>query len=140
MNNFQISSLLEGYPVVICSANEVKYEKGMFVISNTMSSEDPGEHWVAFYFPKNGPNEFMDSMGNTPDYYDVGFEKVLGTYLMTTDRIQNSKSDMCGLYCIYYVMRRHAGFSMKTLLSIFNTGNGQVNDWTLRDIFIDNDT
>lgn len=130
MNNFQILDKLKDYPVTVCSADQVRYIEGQFVISNTQTSDQPGEHWVTFYFPRDEPCEFFDSMGNLPEYYDVGFEDVLERtkYFVSTDQIQDSKSDICGLYCIYYVMYRHAGIGMKELLSIFDVFQKKRND------------
>ena len=110
MNNEQLKDVLLGYPVTVCCADEIKIRKGRFVISNTDTSQGPGKHWVAFYFPKRGPYEFFDSLGNRLEEYGVGFEKKLSkTYLKNFGQIQQSTSNVCGLYCAYYVMKRHQG-------------------------------
>ena len=75
MNNEQLNNVLLGYPVTVCCPDEIKIRKGRFVISNTDTSQDPGKQLVAFYFPKRGPYEFFDSLGNSPEEYGVGFEK-----------------------------------------------------------------
>ena len=75
-------------------------ERGRFVISNTDTSQGPGKHWVTFYFPKRGPYEFFDSLGNRPEDYGVGFEKILNKkYLMSFGQLQQATSNVCGLYC-----------------------------------------
>lgn len=129
MNNFQIEDILKGYPVTVCSADEVSYKTGEFIISNTQTSDSTGEHWVVFYFRKKGPDEFFDSLGNAPEYYSVNFETLLNKpYLLTLDQIQSSNSDKCGLYCIYYVMCRYAGLDMQTMLNVFDVRNKEQND------------
>ena len=76
MNGKQLHDMLLGYPVTICTADQLKIQRGRFVISNTDTSQGPGQHWVTFYFPKRGPFEFFDSLGHRPEYYGVGFEKI----------------------------------------------------------------
>ena len=129
MNNIQILKMLKDYSVTVTSADQVKYGQGLFVISNTQNSDQPGEHWVTFYFPRDGLNEFFDSLGKTPEHYDAGFENILKKpYLMNTNQIQDSSSDICGLYCIYYVMYRHGGMSFSDLMSVFDVDKLNLND------------
>ena len=68
--------MLLGYPVTICTADQLKIQRGRFFISNTDTSQGPGEHWVAFNFPKRGPFEFFDSLGHMAKDYGVEFEKI----------------------------------------------------------------
>ena len=69
MNSKQLHDMLLGYPVTICTADQLKMQRGRFFISNTDTSQGPGEHWVTFYFPKHGPFEFFDSLGHMPEDY-----------------------------------------------------------------------
>ena len=70
MNNYQLETMLRGYPVTVCTADEIRKQRGRFVIANTDTSDgNGGKHWVVFYFPKLGPYEFFDSIGNTPESY-----------------------------------------------------------------------
>ena len=94
---------------------------GKFVIANTDTSDGPGKHWVTFFFINQGPYEFFDSLGKTPEFCNVGFETMLQTpYLMNCNCLQDFGSDTCGLYCVYYVMYRYAGMTMKDLIHPFN--------------------
>ena len=77
MNSKQLYDMLLGYPVTICTADQLKIQRGRFFISNTDTSQGPGEHWVTFYFPKRGPFDFFDYLGHMPEDYGVGFEKIL---------------------------------------------------------------
>ena len=49
MNSKQLHDMLLGYPVTICTADQLKIERGRFVISNTDTSQGPGQHWVTFF-------------------------------------------------------------------------------------------
>ena len=44
MNSKQLYDMLLGYPVRICTADQLKIERGRFVISNTDTSQGPGQH------------------------------------------------------------------------------------------------
>ena len=77
MNSKQMHDMLLGYPVAICTADNLKVQRGIFVISNTDNSQGHGKHWVTFYFPKRGPFEFFVSLGHMPEEYAVAFEKIL---------------------------------------------------------------
>ena len=129
MDNEQLNDVLLGYPVNVCCADEIKIQKGRFVISNTDTCQGPGKHLVAFYFPKRGPYEFFDSLGNRPEEYGVGLEKKLSKpYLKNFGQIQQSTSNVCGLYCAYYVMKRYQGKTMKDILKVFNLRQKKRND------------
>ena len=43
MNSNQLYDMLLGYPVTICTADQLKIQRGRFFISNTDMSQGPGE-------------------------------------------------------------------------------------------------
>ena len=59
MNNKQLQDMLLVYPVSICAADHLKVQRGRFIISNTDTSQGPGEHWVTYYLPKGGLCDFF---------------------------------------------------------------------------------
>ena len=129
MNNLELQRILRGYPVSVCSADTIK--KNRFVIANTDTRGGPGKHWVSFHFTDRGPDEFFDSLGKTPDYYN--FEGVLEKpYLTIQNRLQDFGSNTCGLYCIYYVLCRYAGMSMMDLVNVFSVRELELNDRLVR--------
>ena len=129
MNSKQLYDMLLGYPVTICTADQLKIERGSFVISNTDTSQGPGQHWVTFYFPKREPFEFFDFLGHMPDYYNVGFEKILNKkYIKNVGQLQQSTSNVCGLYCACYVIKRYEGNTMMSILKDFNLQQKECND------------
>ena len=84
---------------------------------------------MTFYFPKRGPYEFFDSMGNKPEDYGVGFEKILNKkHLMSFGQLQQATSNVCGLYCAYYVIKRHQGKTMEDIVKDFNPRQKKCND------------
>ena len=98
MNSKQLYDMLLGYPVTICTADQLKIKRGRFFISNTDTSQGPGEHWVTSDFPNRGAFEFFYSMGHMPEDYGGGFEKILKKkYLKNVSQLQQSTSNVCGL-------------------------------------------
>lgn len=127
MNNLEIERILRGFPVMVCAADQITIQHGRFVICNTDTSGGRGKHWVTFYFNVNGPYEFFDSLGKPPNYY--GFQHLLDRpYWMNCDQIQDSHSNVCGQYCIFYVMNSDAGKTMKNIVQPFNIHDRTMND------------
>ena len=127
MNRLELEHILGRYPVTVCAADQITIKKGQFVIANTDNSSGKGKHWVAFYFNAYGPDDYFDSLGKLPEYY--GFQHVLQRrYWMNCDQIQDSKSDVCGLYCVYYVVNRYAGKTMKDMVEPFDINKRTMND------------
>ena len=64
-----------------------------------------------------------------PEEYGVGFEKILERkYLKSFGQLQQSTSNVCDLYCAYYVMKRHKGKTMKDIVKDFNVQQKKQND------------
>ena len=75
MNSKQLRDMLPGYPVSICTTDHLKVQRGRYIISNTDTSQCSGEHWVTFYFPKRGPYQFFDSLGQMPEGYAMDLRR-----------------------------------------------------------------
>jgi hypothetical protein len=78
MNTYQITRALEHDPVTnkqfcgVFPSDKLpqtieKYPCGF--VANTDPSNEPGTHWIAFYFPSEERGEFFDSYGHAPEYY-----------------------------------------------------------------------
>lgn len=89
-------------------------------IVNTDSSTEPGKHWVAFYFDEYKNGEFFDSYGNTPQSYNRRFLNFLRqnalSYRYNDKKLQNDYSDVCGQYCVYFLMFRARKYSMQRIV------------------------
>ena len=121
MDNQELERVLNHLPVTVCSADELRVNLNEYVICNTDNSRGNGKHWVTFHFPKKGAREFFDSMGNPPDFYRAGFPQRLRVqYKMNTTQIQQSESNVCGLYAAFYVIQRHLGSTMEAIVSHFD--------------------
>jgi len=95
-------------------------------IVNTDNSDLAGTHWLAFYFQSKDKSEFFDSYGHSPDYFNF----IASAY--NDKRVQSNTSDVCGQYCLYYLMNRCRGKSMKSTLNQFG------DDYNKNDAFVNN--
>jgi hypothetical protein len=81
---------------------------------------------------KKGPNEFFDSLGRAPERYHERFRNILKVngpdYELCSDSLQADGSNVCGHYCIYFVVRRYSGVRIKTLLKRFTIIDRPSND------------
>lgn len=136
MNNYQLSDLLREYPVTVCSADRVGKKKNHFYVTNTAVSGEKGEHWVVFYFKEDGPDEFFDSLGRSPDAHGFSPSR---PYLMNRDQIQDAFSDVCGLYCAYYVMYRYHRATLEDIVEPFDISDTRFNDLLVRHIVNNNE-
>lgn len=104
-----------------------KYPCGF--VANTDPSSEPGTHWVAFYFSSEQKGEFFDSYGQSPHYYKNSFGDFLKSHKweFNTRKLQSDWSDVCGLYCIFYLSHRARGHSMNKIVQLF-TNDTMLND------------
>ena len=84
-------------------------------ICNTEESCLPGEHWIAIYFPPNGPPEFFDTFGRQP--FNDTFRRLLGyPYIYNSRVVQALTSDRCGYHVVHYAKQRSAGVTLPEIL------------------------
>lgn len=138
MNNRQISALMRNhsrvskifvgvYPADMLPKKPRK-DKPCAYIANTHKHNQPGEHWVCFYFPKDSLPEFWDSYGFPPQNE---FKHFLGKhYLCSNKPLQHPLSSVCGQYCCLYILKRTEGFDMHSIITSF------TNDLIQNDILV----
>ena len=101
------------------------------LIANTDPHYMRGQHWIAMYIPRQGPIEFFDSFGHTPEHYNINFVRFLQRMdrgIKYNDKILQAKdSVMCGPYCLFYALHRCRGIPMDKIISQFGQ-NRQYND------------
>ena len=138
LSNFEIEKCLSPIPnfqgvIFDDNLNQLHTRRSGFVVINLDHSQRPGTHWIALGIFKNTV-EFFDPLGcdflNWPNLpigllkflFDISFEKTV----VRINRLQSSKSAVCGLYCIFYIIHRRK-FSLQTILNYFN-GTRSEND------------
>jgi hypothetical protein len=89
------------------------------LIVNTKPSTHPGEHWIVLDYTTRKPT-FFDSFGQSPTFYN--FQP-----MSFSRRILQGNSDLCGVYCMYYVVHRSKGFSYSRMFRNFSK-HTRVND------------
>ena len=136
MNNLQIESYLSLYGVKVICADELPaflQKRPAAYVVNTDRCGLPGKHWTVFYFPRKGNVcEFFDSLGQTPEHYHNRFRQVLVAngpkYRYVKHRLQALDSDVCGQYCIYYIVQRGSGRTMMGICNDFFIDKHHLND------------
>lgn len=100
-------------------------------IANTDPKDQPGKHWVAFYFPSVQEGEFFDSYGHAPEFYSPHFTKFLNQHCQewtfNNKTLQSTLTAVCGEYCVFYLAHRARGVSKSRVVNRF-TLNTMTND------------
>lgn len=118
----------------VFAANELPRKIEKFpcgIIANTDPNFKPGQHWIAFYLTTPNSGEFFDSYGNPPSFYSRNFETFLqhtvSEWTFNSHVLQSTFTNVCGEYCIFYLMHRSRGVSMNNIVKVFSN-NRQLND------------
>ena len=143
MNTYQIERLLNKDPFAknifkkACGKDELLHVNypSTYVINSHPSSK-PGEHWIAVYFDKHRKGEYFNSYGLPPSVN--GFTALMVRYskewVYNDETLQSLFSTTCGHYCVYFVLYRCRGYSMRDIVSGFSS-NLTENDCKV-DLFI----
>ena len=108
-------------------------------IINTDKSNEPGEHWLAIYYDKNGICEFFDPLGFSPKYYKLN-EYLISTsnkYFYNNQQMQGIFSKFCGHYCILFIFVKSRNYNLTFFLKLF-TKNTFFNDNIIKKILKEN--
>lgn len=124
---------LQQYILGVFSADRIPENLESFpcgFIVNTDNHLQPGSHWIAFFFPSRTTIEFFDSLGKQPSFYNIYFSNYLKKYtysVINTRKIQSSLSNVCGLYCLFFLKQRLYHISMNKFINMFSA-NEYLND------------
>lgn len=105
-------------------------------IVNTDPIDEPGQHWVAlFYPPPNGGGcEFFDSYAEKPsDYRPRLWRSWNSCPTQMPYPVQQMMSDVCGDYCLYYLHRRCKSSSLRDIAHAFSPSNLLNNDFRVQE-------
>lgn len=92
-------------------------------IVNTDPIQAPGRHWISFFINKDNVIECFDSYGKHPkelSKYIAIFLSRFKNIEINDKRLQSFKTNVCGQYCLFYLMCRCRGFSMLRTLRHFD--------------------
>src|SRR5271170_384633 len=133
MNTSQIRLALQSEPetkklfsgVFACDRLPVKISKfPCLLVANTDPASEEGEHWVCYYFDAVGNAEYFDSYGLAPANCDLFkfFQRNGKNHKCNSVQLQGSMSQVCGHWCIAFLLKRSHNQSMETIVRRFNTG------------------
>lgn len=100
-------------------------------IANTHKHDQPGEHWVAFYFGKDGRAVYFDSYGEPPRYpeFITFLINNSATYVYNIERIQGFDKT-CGIYCLFFL------YNMTKRLAANMFQKLTITSWWKNDVWI----
>ena len=138
MNNKQIETIMSRFDSGKCFQGvyaadmlpiyPLNNERCCYIV-NTEDHTEPGEHWVSFFFPgDDGCPEYFDSYGLMP-LLSIFYE-FLGKrdFLFNNITLQAPLSNVCGQYCLFFLMGRLSGISFVDLIEIFRKDDPYSND------------
>jgi hypothetical protein len=92
-------------------------------IANTDNHLHKGRHWTAFFFPNSTTIEYFDSYGKPIDYFNTEFSKYTSHFsnlVVNYKQLQSVYSDVCGMYCLFFLFQRMNGVSFHDIIERFS--------------------
>jgi len=102
--------------------SEQKYPFGLIV--NTDRARDPGEHWLAIWAESPDKATFFDSFGKPALFYGMEIDDFLSKHFtqpfdFNNIQLQHPSSDMCGMFCIFFLFYMCKGLSLREIVTKF---------------------
>jgi len=142
MDSFQLryalNELMKGIPVYVCASDQLQLvkTKKFAIIVNTEPSSSEGSHWVCFYKADSSSTiEFFDSYGVELKYYGNYFIEFVSKYSRIEQcfsQIQSYNSNVCGMYCLYFLYMRSQYLTYNEILKSFTIIKRSSNDQIVR--------
>lgn len=131
MNSLQIHTILSRDPA------SVRYFAGVFpsdkiptlrnfpcaFVVNTDKHHEKGSHWLAIYIQDKKTIEFFDSYGLSPETYGEDIARFVQKYSRmrwNKTTLQSVTSNVCGHYCIFFIVKRCQGYCMKAIVRMLS--------------------
>ena len=97
-------------------------------VCNTQASDKLGQHRICMFFTNDGRGEYFDSYGLPPRQGEFVYflENNSVTWSSNEKTLQNPLSNVCGQFCVMYLLHRCRGLTAKTIVNGF--GNVLVNN------------
>ena len=105
-----------------------------FIIVNTHSSNERGEHWLVFFYISPSYVEIFDSLGfnihSNLHFFNYIKKNLSGSDInFNTKQLQSSNSDLCGLHALYFLFYKcKTKKSLSVILKLYYTENKDFND------------
>lgn len=117
-----------------------KTRKPCGFICNTQRDDEPGDHWLAVWTPKNSKTELFDSFGRSPIEISSQFNSDLKTagisdFYYNSVPFQHILTETCGKFSIFFVISRIHGISFEKTLESFHKTNSNANELFIKNFF-----
>ena len=92
-------------------------------IANTDKHSKEGVHWCSFYFPNSTTVEYFDSYGKSVNYFNDYFPIYVSKFpsiVTNSKQLQSLYSDVCGMYCMFFLLQRLNGLSFHEIVNSFS--------------------
>ncbi len=135
---YALLQLIPNMRIGVCASDQLKLisDKEFAIIVNTQDSSQDGLHWVCFFKNSRMRNiEFFDSIGNNVNNYGDNFKLFVNRYSSVKQcklQFQSNTSDVCGIYCLWFLTKRSIGISYIKLISFLSEDNKSKNDRNIR--------
>jgi len=102
-------------------------------IANVDQLSESGSHWVLFLIPKEGHLEYFCPLGISFYHWPIFVNYIRNIMsfeciIMNRKRIQSINSNLCGIFCIEFVIKRDKGISFVSIINSYSTKNFLCND------------
>lgn len=107
-------------------------QKNSAVVVNRDDSSLPGTHWLCMYVDASDNLEFFDSYGQPPSFYGDFIKDYVSKYsnvCWNSVSFQSPTSNVCGHYCIYFIVKRCQGHSLYSIVR--NLSVNKKNDFQM---------
>lgn len=130
MNSRQLETILKNNKItkkyflgIFSSDNIPRHKKYPHCfVANTDRAGTLGEHWVACYVHDSNHIEYFDSLGDGPNKDLSAHLNQYDKILINDKQIQFPFSDVCGHYCVYFLVSRCSGISYcETMETLYKT-------------------
>jgi len=108
-------------------------QSGQSVIFNASESDEMGTHWLCLYQNNDATLEMFDSFGNPPDAYNLKDKLPFSKEFIYNERQIQGNSDVCGVYCMYYLFYKSRGHPTSKILNDLSSMDHDQNDRYLID-------
>lgn len=107
------------------------HRRPALIIVNTDPISKAGEHWQAIFVSRHGRGEFFCSYGLRPFVrrHIQFLNRMCKSWEYNTVPLQAIDSDVCGQYCIMYLIHKAHGYTLKQFLNTyFDQHDKETND------------
>jgi hypothetical protein len=124
------------YPADIAINQVYPNNKTWFIIVNTDRQDQPGQHWIVFFFTPRNSLDVFDPLGQAPyAYWNLidFFNNSRFNITYNTRCLQSLRTNICGAHCLFYCFKKcqkknKRTLSMYKIINKYYLNNQDYND------------